>query len=65
MFWNLFKKKPAPKLEPEKKDLEPQPMRLDDFCKDREGYFTGNGHPVNTDKKLTKLPVNYPRAKYP
>ena len=48
MFWNLFRKKPAPKPEPEKKDEESQRMRLDDFCKYREGFFTGNGHPANT-----------------
>ena len=59
MFWNLFKKKPAPKLEQEKKDLEPQRMRLDDFCKDREGYFTGNGHPANT-VGYCKIPLMWP-----
>ena len=59
MFWNLFRKKPAPKPEPEKKDPEPQRMRLDDFCKDREGYFTGNGHPANT-VGYCKIPLMWP-----
>lgn len=52
MNWKFWKKKEpvaaAAPVEPEKKDLEPQPMRLDDFCKYREGFFTGNGHPANT-----------------
>lgn len=59
MFWSLFRKKPAPKLEPEKKDQEPQPMRLDDFCKYREGYFTGNGHPANT-VGYCQIPMSWP-----
>lgn len=51
MFWNLFKKKPAPKPAQEKKDpvpkpaqerkdQEPQRIPIADFCKDREGFFT-------------------------
>lgn len=59
MFWNLFRKKPAPKPEPEKKDQEPQPMRIDDFCKYREGFFTGNGHPANT-VGFCQIPVSWP-----
>lgn len=59
MFWNLFRKKPAPKPEQEKKDLEPQRMRIDDFCKDREGFFTGNGHPANT-VGYCKIPFGWP-----
>jgi hypothetical protein len=59
MFWSLFRKKPAPKLEPEKKDREPQPMRIDDFCKYREGFFTGNGHPANT-VGFCQIPVSWP-----
>lgn len=59
MFWSLFRKKPAPKLEPEKKDQEPQPMHLDDFCKYREGFFTGNGHPANT-VGFCQIPMSWP-----
>lgn len=59
MFLSLFRKKPAPKLEPEKKDQEPQPMRIDDFCKYREGFFTGSGHPANT-VGYCSIPLGWP-----
>ena len=63
MFWNLFRKKPAPKPEPEKKDSEPQPMRVDDFCKYREGFFTRKLQKP-FDPNMVKA-INYPRAKDP
>lgn len=59
MIWNLFKKKPAPKLEQEKKDQEPQCMPIDDFCKYREGFFTGNGHPSN-NVGCCRIPIGWP-----
>lgn len=59
MFWKLFRKKPAPKPEQEKKDPEPQRIPIDVFCKDREGYFTGNGHPVNTSG-CVQIPFMWP-----
>lgn len=59
MFWNLFRKKPVPKLEPEKKDLEPQCIPIGDFCKYREGFFTGNGHPSNT-VGFYQIPMSWP-----
>lgn len=59
MFWNLFRKKPEPKPEQEKKDQEPQRIPIDEFCKDREGYFTGNGHPVTTSGYV-QLPFMWP-----
>ena len=59
MFWNLFRKKPAPKPEQEKKDPEPHCMRIDDFCKDREGFFTGNGHPATT-VGYCQIPMSWP-----
>lgn len=59
MFCNLFRKKPAPKPEQEKKDRKPQTMRIDDFCKYLEGYFTGNGHPDNT-VGCCSIPAGWP-----
>lgn len=41
MFWDLFKKKPAPKPEQEKKGQERQCMPIGDFCKDLEGFYKG------------------------
>lgn len=65
MFWKIFKKKPVPKPAQEKKDQEPQPMRIDDFCKYREGYFTKaeieklpERHEARTNPDL----INYPWA---
>ena len=34
-------------------------MRLDDFCKYREGFFTGNGHPANT-VGYCQIPMMWP-----
>lgn len=34
-------------------------MRLDDFCKYREGFFTGNGHPANT-VGYCQIPMSWP-----
>lgn len=34
-------------------------MRIDDFCKYREGFFTGNGHPANT-VGFCQIPVSWP-----
>lgn len=70
MFWKIFKKKPVPKpaqekKDPvpksaqEKKDQEPQRIPIADFCKDREGFFTGNGHPANTVGHFS-IPLGWP-----
>ena len=70
MFWKIFKKKPAPKPAQEKKDPVPKPAQekkdpgqqripIADFCKDREGFFTGNGHPANTVGHFS-IPLGWP-----
>ena len=67
MFWNLFRKKPAPKPEQEKPKPEQEKkysedakrIPIGDFCKGREGFFTGNGHPANTSGCFS-IPCGWP-----
>lgn len=59
MFWNLFRKKPAPKPEPEKKEESNKTTPISDVCKGIEGYFTGTGHPANT-VGVTQILVGWP-----
>jgi tRNA(His) 5'-end guanylyltransferase len=59
MFWKLFRKKPAPKPEPEKKEESKKTTPISDVCKGIEGYFTGTGHPANT-VGVTQILVGWP-----